>query len=137
MRLLHPPRRAHLAAQPSAGVPWRRKEFKSCLSGGLEGTWDDEDLQKQASEQFHSMDKMGNENGLLEVRGSPNQSVTPASHLRRTLLSVRLVPQLSEWLRCVIENGSEQSDAEFQVTINAWHQLINHKTAVQQAEDGK
>ena len=55
-------------------APRRSAEFKTALSGGLEGEWENPDVQKVATEHYNAMDKMGNANGVLEARECPTRA---------------------------------------------------------------
>ena len=53
----------------------RSAEFKATLAGGLAADWENKEVQKLATEHYNEMDKMGNANGLLEVRRRADVSV--------------------------------------------------------------
>ena len=57
-------------------------------------------MQALATEHYNEMDQMGNANGQLELNG---------------------------WMTRVMDNGKDQSDAEFETSLQAWTALIDHK----------
>lgn len=99
----------------------RSAEFKATLAGGLAADWENKEVQKLATEHYNEMDKMGNANGLLEVR---RRCGCVCSYL---WAQSSRVSQMNEWLNKVIANGKDQTDAEFEESLEAWTQLINHK----------
>ena len=74
------------------------------------------------------MDQMGNANGQLEV--SPRPWLAP---MCQPALTHSRAPQLNEWMTRVMTNGKDQSDAEFETSLEAWTALIKHKKVREEA----
>ena len=81
-------------------------------------------MKAAAEAHYKAMDAMGNENGLLEVR--PATFCAPA--LSRAA-DPAAAPQVDEWMAKVMETGKELKDHEFEESMKAWTELIDHKKA--------